>query len=686
MTTGTQVRGVVPTVLQMSMSDIALLAQVRRPVVSTWRRRAAASDLPFPAALPTVNGEERFDADAVVHWLETSGHGNNPDVRDDAAAFALPAGISLDEPAMFNGLTALLCLRVVSGADFAGMSGPTLQQLAGTFDPADWILRREVSQLGSALVPVAGYADHLSNAAYGSAAAFESLLARRFRHGIAGVVDGAVAAPVHALVTALAGSLARGCGAETPTYVDPTPTGSDLFVSVVRADADFAPDVITAEHDSHAARSFRRRLRVHDVLVTPLADGPASAGPCVLVAHFPSRGDDDTNGDQVIDVIDEIALTMNDGQRAVVVAPASLLTDPLADHDLQQARSQVLRIGRVRAMIRLPKGLVPSRSREALAVWVLGPGLSDRPSDERRVAVADVSDEVLTDLLIDQIRDDVVAAMADPSLVKAHSYARVRLVQTSTIQAQRGGLIPARALTVQAGADASEAVLQVERLRVDRRSQPDALGGVSVTPGQLRAAPILLLGHALQQGALRVVAGNRQGFDLRDDGNVRVIGVPELCGENGVAETRRVDRLTFLGTHDAARLTEAGDVVFCTSPRPRATVDEAGGSAVQYPARVLRVDPARGEGLSPHVIAHTINALPAGSRAWRSWSIPRVPADQVVPLTATCAALSRERAALHARLAELDDLERTLNRSVATGSVALSTNPDSRSPHTTKDD
>lgn len=659
------------TGLQMSLSDIARLAQVRRPVVSMWRTRAAASDLPFPAPLEGVVGEVRFDVDAVVEWLEASGRGNNRDVRADAPACSLPAGLSLrDDPLLFAGLTALLCLKVISGIEVGGASPSDVHAIAAGADPDDRLLRRELHQLGSRLGPVAAYADHLADAAFGSAPALEGLLDQRFRHGLAPAVKSAVAAPVHDLVAAICHSLARDCGAEPPKYVDPTGTGGDLLLSVVLADLDQAPDVFATRDDTAAARLFLRRLRVHDIHVETVPGALAALGPAVLLAHFPTSGPSAGYGKAVLETIDEIAVSSGDDQRAVVVAPASLLIDRLRDRSLHQLRSHVVRTGRIRGMVRLPAGLVPNRSREAIALWVLGPDLAGHSLDDRRIAVIDVSDAALTDVLIGQIRDDVVAATAEPRLARAHSYAQARLVRTANVLAQDGGLLLPRPNINRSDVEAAAAVVLLERRRTNPRDSADALGGVSIDVSASRVPGPVTIGEATGRRLVRVLPGNRQGFNLREDGNVPVLGVAELTGD-GVRGSRRVDRLTFLGTYDAARLTEPGDVVFCTSPRPRAVVDETGGSAVQYPARVLRIDPHRGEGLISYLVASAIHVQPATSRAWRGWSLPRVPVGQVVPVEVALDALDREKATTRARLAELDELHHTLVQGVTSGAFAL---------------
>lgn len=660
-----------PGTLHISLSGIARLARVERPVVSVWRSRAAASDLPFPAACATIGGEERFDVDAVVHWLEASRRGNNSDVRADAAVLALPAGVDLRGNAvLFEGLTALLCLQAVSGADLEDLSASAVLELADEVDAEDTLLRREVAALGTRVATMASYAHVLADAAFGSAQAFEELLAQRYRHNASDAVRSSLAEPARALVSALAVSLVRESGSEPPTYVDPTGVGSDLLLHVLLAEAESAPDVVTLANDAPSGRLFRRRVRTHGHLISMVADRALFPVPAVLVAQLPVSGRTDMPVEEMLDVVDDIAMSMDDRQRAVVVGPSSLLTDRIRDRSLEQLRSRVLRSGRVRAMLRLPPGLVVHRSRQALALWVLGPDLEEHALEDRRIAIIDVSDEELTELLISQVRDDVIAAMAPPDLTRAHSFSRARLRRTSSVLAERRDLVAPSSATTRGDLDPAALAVRIEALRTSSEAAADPLAGARLSMRDSPAMSPILIGDATRQRLVRVIAGNRQGFDTTPTGSVPVIGVPELV-ELSPLPDRWVDRFTFLGTNEAARLTEPGDVVFCTSPRPRALVDEAGGAAVQYPARVLRIDVSRGEGLSPYVVAQTINARSPSSRAWKTWPLPRVRADQVVPVTEALRAVHREQLAVRARLAELDDLQSTLVTATSCGSFAL---------------
>ncbi len=133
-----------------------------------------------------MSGEERFDADAVLEWLELTGRGNNPDVRADCAAFASPKGMSTqDDEIVFDGLAALLCLKGISGARLASLTDDDLLDLADEADPDDEFLMSEISALGPRLRPLRCYADTPADACYNCTEAFEQLFGRGLRCGSA---------------------------------------------------------------------------------------------------------------------------------------------------------------------------------------------------------------------------------------------------------------------------------------------------------------------------------------------------------------------------------------------------------------------------------------------------------------------------------------------------------------------
>src|SRR5699024_12241760 len=75
---------------------------------------------------------------------------------------------------------------------------------------------------------------------------------------------------------------------------------------------------------------------------------------------------------EVLERVEEIALRLEPGQRAVVLGPARALMEPAQDRQVEDVRSGLLRTDKLRAAVVLPAGLVPARSRQSLAGRVVG--------------------------------------------------------------------------------------------------------------------------------------------------------------------------------------------------------------------------------------------------------------------------------------------------------------------------
>lgn len=103
-----------PLPLLVSMSDIATLARVKRPVVSTWRRRHPD----FPAAVSENSGRPLFDGAQVTNWLIATGLGNAApqELRSELALFGIIALRDRFTPwQLVETLGSLLCLRRLGG-------------------------------------------------------------------------------------------------------------------------------------------------------------------------------------------------------------------------------------------------------------------------------------------------------------------------------------------------------------------------------------------------------------------------------------------------------------------------------------------------------------------------------------------------------------------------------------------
>ena len=655
--------------LQLSLPDVARLAGVQRPAVSMWRRRYEAAERPFPRPVARVNSRELFDADEVVGWLEDTGRAHGRDIRADVAAHALPAGLALSgDPAAFDGLSALLALKAATDTALDGLTAEQLTALAASVDPRDTHLLREVDSLGAQATTLATYADELADAAYSPRAALEGLLAERFRHDATDLAASSLAPPVHDLVVAVVRGLGVLLGADNPAYLDPTGVGSDLLLSAIDAAGDPHPDVLVSANGHQAARLFRRRAAARGLLLTPAPATLNDAQTSVMLAHYPVVGSPQMTPLEILDKIDDLAVSMGDHHYAVVVAPAAVLVDRLRDRETQAVREHVLRAGRLRAALRLPAGSVTQRPRESLAIWILGSDPTDAVLGDRAVAVGHLPSSSLSRTVIASIVDDVVASTS--TLSAAHHYSHLALVRTAALLASSGSLIPTRRASGRISRSPAALALHVAALSTAQTFEAP-LSDLRVEPGSPALAALAsTLAGAVEEGAVRAISGNRTGFDLVSDGSVPVVGLAELSGDVAIG-ARRVDRLSFLGAHPSSRLTEPGDVVFCTAPRPRALVDTEGGSAVQYPARILRVNPVKGEGHSPYVIASTIASQAPGARDWHRWAVPVLPPTQVQPVDEALAAVEAQRQDLRRRLTGLDTLTDLVIAGVSSHALTL---------------
>jgi len=145
--------------------------------------------------------------------------------------------------------------------------------------------------------------------------------------------------------------------------------------------------------------------------------------------------------EEVLAAIDDVAVAMDDDDRAVVIGPASALADRPRTAAVDAARTDLLRTDRVRAVVRLPAGLWVSRPRQRLALWVLGPAHPAVPIGRRWTTVSDLGGITLTGTVVEDVVTDVVASLGDRDTVRAHTFRFARFVATSTLLAGSGDLV-----------------------------------------------------------------------------------------------------------------------------------------------------------------------------------------------------------------------------------------------------
>lgn len=651
----------------MSLTDIASLAHVQRPVVSAWRHRPVArgQHTPFPEPISPDGDPERFDMEEVVDWLLRTGRGNNPDFRADALAHAQPR-VRLDDAAVDAGLDALLCLKACSGVDLAELSADELVSAAEEVDPLDDHLVSELLDLADELSPVASYAQELTDAAWDPASAHEVVRRRRNR---CAETDAALAPGMLTLVGRVGAAVALDLDSDI-VIADPLLADPDLVEAVLAALGEAVTTSVLVVGDCPRARSTRRlhRIRGRNVLRSLLPGGR----PLVITrvsADLGAKG-----AAKTLAMADDVQLDLTEDQRALVLGPASTLCDGLEDGALDRQRDHLIRLGRLRCALRLPPGLVTDGSRQALGVWVMGPESRRRRLQEPRIAVADLTNEALRADVVEDITTDVVASLSDHARA-THAFRYARLSATAAILAGAGSIVPAGARPTRVtGTPSAEDVMRLQLQAADldaERLLPPVLSGVTVAPAETSVSlGNVTIEAALHSGHLRVLAGTRISMDVPTAaGGVRVITADDV--QDPKAPRRGLDPIELEAAWPRTRRTEPGDVIFCVSPRPAAIVDEEGLSVVASPARILRCAP--GSGLVPHAVAHSINDLPERSPRWRAWRVPRVPAAQAEGLLIALRHLAAEEHRARQRQARLGALATELTRGLASGAMTLDT-------------
>lgn len=678
----------------LTLADVARLARVQRPVASGWRSRTRDSDHPFPSPADSDAGRMLFDGGEVAGWLRDTGHGNNRTPDLDLAAHAMwrgpgdatpgdgtpgaagPGDATPGDAGTGAALSALLCVKAVSGRVLADLDPDDLLDLADEIDPDDEFVLADLEAVRPRLAGLALRADRLADASFTAGAALERLVRAERRTSSVGA--GGLRPSVLRLVARLAVDMTAEEGPPA-AFVDPS-ASTELLLTVAAEWADRGPfAVLTPDDVTGGGRLARRRLAAAGVprRRATLVDDPAF-GPGRSVVHLaclPVAGRPGASATELLDVIDELVLRIGPGQRGVVLAPAGVLVDRLTDPGADSRRAALLRAGHVHAVVRLPKALVTRSPRQALALWLLGPADHAVSAADRFTTVGDLANEALTDQVADALVDDLAAAIGGRELARVHAFRFTRPVPTRLLLTAAGTLVEAgQSAAGTRRRPAADLLVEIDRLR----SAVAASAPVTALPACEAADPAVrhplprTIGELLTDGHLRVLAGNRvAAADVRTGGEgVQVLGVEELTGA-APAGSRTVDRLRLAAHYDAVRLTEPGDVVFCTAPRPAAVVDREGASVVPFPARVLRIDRADPGGLVADVLAADVSAMPEAAREWRRFRVRRVPDAQRPSTTAALRDLNMAAEAARRRVADLDALMCLVTDGVTSGSLTI---------------
>ena len=652
-----------PGPLRMSLADVARAAKVQRPVVSMWRSRSAGRGVPFPQPATADGADELWDAAAIVDWFRRSeaqlGHlpGNNDSVIDDLPRFTridptIVGDLNTDT------LAALLALAAITGSDLGDLTPIEVADLSHSVDPRDEFLLSEI--VGAPInATTLGICDELANASYSARSALEAVVADETRRA------GGYAPQFEKL---LAESVIAAGGAleiDPPrlTLLNPALVGVALAV----ADREPLADIRLVDGRDKATRSALRRLRAAGIHAD-LANGDTVTGPGVLLGDIR-----DLSNRDALDAVDDSVLQLGEHNLALFVGASAALTNSLPDPADVKLRDSWLRSGQLRMAARLPAGVMTHRHSGRFSILLLGASPVEVPQNRLGVVTGDLGDRVLADLSVDDFVTDLVVATSAHILGHEHVLRSARLVSVPSLLVGDGDLV--RRAVTDADADPSRGVDSSIAFRADemRSACGDLAEGWQVVPeARPTNTKACTIEHAIKEGWLRLVPGNRIRDDLLDVGDigVRVLGVPELAG----SPSRRIDRVELEWRYGSARLTQPDDVVF--SPAHGAMVDRDGDAVAQTPLRVLRVtDEGLAAGLSPEVIARDLATQSAPARDVRLMRIRPIAAGQVAAIAERTSQIATRRTRLQQELESLEQLESTLVESVASGYARIESTP-----------
>src|SRR5690606_35332903 len=378
----------------------------------------------------------RFRASDVVDWVEVSGLGNNRAFRADVALRAVLDGESgPPDDVAFAGLTALLRLKAYAPEPLASLDADDILDLADELDPDDDSVYAEVEALGTHTDRFAALADLAAGSAYTPGAAVEALLAERFRARREALTRSALAPAALALLADLAGAVVGDHLASGVTVAravaDPYPGCGDLLAAVLgRGEVVETPAAYVPRGDAH--RLVRRRLGAHGWSVRSLKTEPVAVAHGtrelpLVVTQVPPVGSGVLDDVAVLERVEDVVLGLAQGQHALVLGPASALVDASSSPEAESVRSALLRTDRLRAAVLLPAGLVVDRSRERLALWILGDGHPGVDIADRWTLVADLSgvapvSGTFPRAVVEDLATDVVAALGTPGDVQRHAF------------------------------------------------------------------------------------------------------------------------------------------------------------------------------------------------------------------------------------------------------------------------
>ncbi|WP_406725117.1 hypothetical protein WJ438_11260 [Streptomyces sp. GD-15H] len=684
---------------RITYAEIAALAQVKRPVPTTWARRHPD----FPAPVAHEDGRPLFDARAVVDWLASTGRGNTDPrrLRAELALHTLAAWRTPFLPAsvLIGALTSLVCLHQQLDAPVAdGEPWKAVLERAAGLDPDDRFLLSELRALpdpdrtGPALAELA---DELIDAAYNPTEAFDWILQARHRLGSRELAADELTPAVVRALTALSGVDTLDEGAVVAV---PHARAGDLLAALHdHAAEDSGHSYLAADPDHSRVRLVHRRMLargVYEFRLDVVQGEELSADewgyPNLLVCALPYEAAETRDPKAVLEQVAALTDYLDTGATAVVLGPADALTGPLARHgDADRLRRSFLKPGLLKAAISLPDGAYAYRPGYRTAVWVLA-----RVPEEQRtglVLLADYSARPLTEPVLDTLAEDIAIWRASgwtPDL--RHEPRHAAIVHGTDLDGRPGAAftpqhrtLASRHMRTVVERPAFIADLERRLSEIQERAREGELRLNAQAELRPETQPVrrTSVGRLLRTRRLRRRPGHRFAPEhLTPEGHYTVLTPEEVLGTVRIGG-RRIDRGILLTAYEHAQFTEPGDLVVTAHPHFGVHVDAEGLSLVAAPARILRVHPDADPPVRPRVLAALLYAAAAehartsgavrASRRIEDLVVPDLSRAEADLYEAILTEIESRAALLREQTAALDDLTRVMAAGMADGTLTI---------------
>ncbi|MDX3607930.1 hypothetical protein PV702_16085 [Streptomyces sp. FL06-04B] len=695
---------------RISYAEIGTLAQVQRPVVTTWARRHA--DFPEPVAYEGAS--PIFDGGEVAEWLLSTGRGNADadQIRAELVLHTLSAWRrEIPARALVDTVTALLCLRQLLDEPLSELPWRTILERASETDFEDTYLHKELRDLPDAERQgplLAVLADHLTEAAYTPADALERVMDARRRLGCDDLAADEPIPLVSRAMAHLSGIARLNEREQGATVAVLYPRSGDLLVALREAvsDAEDMPFFLSADPKPDLARLTRRRLMAQGVqeYEMDLVDGEELAtddwgDPHVVVCALPYEAAETRSPLAVLQTLQDLTDLLAEDRTAIVLGPADALVRPLpARGEADRLRRDFLEQHLLKAAISLPEGVLPFRPAHRTAIWIL----HRTPEDKRtgQVLLADLSSRNLTPQTLDALVEDVdIFRDAGWRADSRHEPRNAAVVRATALTGAPGAAFTPQhrphadrytRTVVERPARISETELRLQQLIDATRSALDhapTIRANAVLRPDDQPARRTTVARLLKDRRLRRLPGHRIAAEhllTGGAGHYTVLTSAEITGSAPV-DSHRIDRAVLLNTYEHAYFTEPGDIVVTATPSFGAYVDDEGLSVVAFPARVLRARSDAEHPVRPRVLAallrsaatehRRVSGAVRSARRIEDLLIPDLPSDEAERYDALLADIARRTALLRQHAAALDDLTALTAAGLIDGTLTLTEPP-----------